>query len=140
LLLFAVILDIDEFTLGRAVAERHILQLALSTGVAYGAVERMVGQNQFEHRFACLPDFITVGRNNHTFADHSSARGLKLGHLFDANETHAARALQRQARIVAEGWNLNADALARLNQQRASRYSQLLAINGYVYVSHEMNL
>jgi hypothetical protein len=42
LLLLAVLLDLDEFGFMRAVLEGHILELALATRVAHGAIERMI--------------------------------------------------------------------------------------------------
>ena len=43
-----------EPALAGAVAERHVLQFALAALVAHRAVERMVGQQQFQHGLARL--------------------------------------------------------------------------------------
>src|SRR4051794_17485962 len=116
LLFIFVVLDLDELALGRAVAERHVLQLALSAGVAHRAVERMVAEEHFDHRLACLPDFFAVGGRDHAFADHGCTCGLQLRHLLDFNQAHATCTLQRQAWVVAERGDFDADALAGLDQ------------------------
>ena len=61
LLLVAVVLDLDEFRFGRAVGESHVLQFALAAGIANWAIQRMVAEQQFDHAFARLMDFVAIG-------------------------------------------------------------------------------
>jgi hypothetical protein len=67
------------------------------------------------------------------------AGGLQLGHFFLAHDAHAAGGLQREAGVVAEGGNLDARALAGLDEQRARGCGELLAVYGEGYVSHKRN-
>src|SRR5208337_5029876 len=61
---------------------------------------------------------------------------LQLRHFLDVYQTHAARALERQARVVAEGRHLDARALAGFNEERPRGNGKLLAVNSKGYVSH----
>jgi hypothetical protein len=57
LLLFAVLLGLDVEAFAGAVLEGHVLQLALAAGIADGAVERVVAEQEFDGGFAGLGDF-----------------------------------------------------------------------------------
>ena len=102
LLLLFVVLRLHEFRFGGAVGERHVLQFALAARVADGAIERMVSEQQLDHCLASLAHFVAIGRDNHSFGDDGGARGLELRHLLDLHDAHAASALQREARVIAE--------------------------------------
>ena len=80
--------------------------------------------------------FVAVGGDDHAFADHRGAGGLQLGHLLDLHQAHAASALQREIRVIAERGHFDAHALAGLNQQRPRGSRDLLAVHRDVYVSH----
>ena len=56
LLLFAVLLGLGVEALAGAVLEGHVLQFALAAGVADGAVERMIAEQQFDRGLASLRD------------------------------------------------------------------------------------
>src|SRR5580704_2921355 len=102
LLLFLVIFGLHVFGLGGAIGESHILQFALAAGIAHWAVQRMIAEQEFYHRFAGLMNLITVRGDDHTLADHRSAGGLQLWHFLDLHQTHSAGALQRKVRVVTE--------------------------------------
>ena len=114
LLLFAVVLGFGVEGFCGAVLEGHVLELALAAGVADGAVEGMVAEQELERGFAGLRDVGGLGEDDHAFGDRCGAGGLELGHLFDADDAHAAGGLQREARVVAEGGDLDAGGSCRL--------------------------
>ena len=136
LLLFAMVLDVDELRFGGAVLEGHVLQFALAAGVADRAIQRMIAEQQFQHRLARLPDFVGLGGDDHALGDRRGARGLQLRHLLDFHQAHAAGALQGQTGVVAERRHLDARALAGFDQQRARGRGELLAVDRNVYVCH----
>ncbi len=138
LLLVAMVLDVNQLGLGGAVGERHVLELALAAGIAHRAIQGMVAEQHLQHRFARLPHFVVLAADRHAFADHRGARGLQLRHLLDPHQAHAARALQRQPRVITERGDLDARRLAGFDQQRARRGRDLLAVNRDVYVSHDI--
>src|SRR5258708_15744085 len=76
LLLFFVQLAFHVTRLGRAVLEGHVLQFAFAAGIAYGAIQRMIAQQQLDHRFARLPNFVGIGGHDHSIRDLYGARGL----------------------------------------------------------------
>ena len=97
---------------------RHILQFAFTAGIAHRAIQRMVAEQQLDHRLARLTHLIAVGRDDHALGHGRGAGGLKLGHLLDLHDTHAAGALQRKPGIIAKRGHFNAHALAGFDQQR----------------------
>ena len=68
--------------------------------------------------------------------DRGRAGGLQLAHLLLAHHAHAARRLQAEPRVVAEGRNLDARLAAGLNQQRPRGSGQRLSIDCEGYVCH----
>src|SRR5260221_2773 len=112
-----------------AVAENHVLQLALTAFVADRAVERVVGEEKFQNAFASLLDLRSVGSNHHAVGRDQSASGLHLGHLFDFDQAHAAGGLQRKSRVVTEGRNFGSDLLGGFDHQRARGDLQFAVVN-----------
>src|SRR4029077_20970927 len=94
LLLFLVIFGLHVFGFGSAIGESHILQFAFAAGIAHWAVQRMIAEQDFYHRFASLMNLITVCDDDHALADDRCAGGLQLGHFLDLHQTHSAGALQ----------------------------------------------
>ena len=137
LLLFAMVLQVDEFRFGCAVLEGHVLQFAFAAGIADRAVERMVRQQQLEHRLARLLDLVALGEDHHALGDGRGARRLQLGHFLDLDQTHAARAAERQAGIVAERRHLDALALAGLDEERPRGSREFLTVDRERYVRHK---
>ena len=95
------------------------------------AVQRVVAQQQLQ-RVALRAWTISGVSVKKTLAlgDLRSAGGLQLGHLILADDAHAAGGLRAETGVVAEGRNLNARALADLNQQRARGCGDLVAVYG----------
>ena len=121
LLLVLVVLGLHEFRFGGAVGERHVLQFALAAGIADGAIQRMVAEEQFNHRLARLDDFFIVGGDDHALGNQRGAGRLELGHLLDFHETHAAGALQGQIGVITKRGNFDAHGLAGFDEQRPGR-------------------
>ena len=136
LLLFAVVLGLGVEAVGGAILEGHVLQLALAAGIADGAVERMVAEQQLQRGFAGLGDLGRLGLDDHALGDRRSAGGLELGHLLDADDAHAAGGLQREAGVVTEGGDLDAGGLAGLDEQGACGGGDFVAVYGKGYVCH----
>jgi hypothetical protein len=124
---------------GGAVGERHVLQLALATGIADRAVERVIAEQQFNGGLAGLRDLGRFGVHHHAFGDGGGAGGLQLGDLLDAHDAHAAGGLQGESGIVAERGNLDARGAAGFNEQSARGRGHLLAVDSQIYVSHELS-
>ena len=138
LLLFAVILGLGVEAVGGAVLEGHVLQLALAAGVADGAVEGMVAEEQLQCGFPGLGDFRGFGGDVHALGDRGGAGGLELGHLLDADDAHAAGGLEGEAGVVTEGGDLDAVGLAGVDEQRACGGGEGLAVYGEGYVWHKV--
>lgn len=138
LLLFAMVLGFGVEGVRRTVLEGHVLQLALAAGVADGAVERMVAEQELQRGFAGLGDLRGLGGDVHALGDRGGAGGLELGHLLDAHHAHAAGSLQREIGVVTEGGNLDAGRLAGINEQRACGCGEFLAVYGKGYVWHRL--
>ena len=120
--------------LGGAVGERHVLQFAFAAGIADRAIERMVAEQQFQHRLAGLLDLVALGGDDHAFADHRGAGGLQLGHLLDFDQAHAACALQGQVRGSSRKKEPQCrPTLAGFNEQSARGGWRLLAVDREVY-------
>src|SRR5258708_567106 len=134
LLLFLVQLTFHVTRFRRAVFEGHVLQFALTASIAYLAIQRMMAEQQLDHGFAGLLNFVRFCSDNHSVRDGDGASCLQLGHLLNAHQTHAASRLQRQTGVVAERRYLNAHSLAGLNEQSAGRCGYLFAVDcdGYV--------
>ncbi len=120
--------------LGCAVLEGHVLQFALAAGVADGAVERVVAEQEFDHRLARLADLVSVSGYDHAIGDRDGAGGLQLGHFFNAHQAHAARRLEREARVIAERGYFNAHGLAGFNKKSARGRGDFFAVDGDGYV------
>ena len=119
LLLGLVLLLFEEAALGGAVAEDHVLQLALAALVAHRAVERVVGEEEFEHGLAGVVHRRRSGAHHHPGLHDDRAGGLELGGFFDFHQAHPAGGLEREPRVIAEGRHFDADRLAGLDEQRS---------------------
>ena len=88
-------LGFGEAAFARAVAEHHVLQFALAALVAHRAIERMIGQQEFERAFARLRDLRRIGVHHHAFGHRQRAGRQQLRHLLHFHQAHAAGGLQR---------------------------------------------
>ena len=114
-----------------AVAEGQVLQRALAALVADRAVERVVDQEELEHRVLALAGAVGVRVHDHAVGDRRGAGGLQLGHALDLDQAHAAGADGRaQARLVAEHRHLDAGLGRRLDQRHALGHGHLAVVDG----------
>ena len=100
-----------------AVAEHHVLQFALAAFVAHRAIQRMVGEQEFQGVFARLGHLRGFGAHHHALGHRQRAGGHHLGHLFHFHQAHAAGGLQREALVIAERRDLDAGRLGGVDHQ-----------------------
>ena len=87
----------------------EVLQVALATFVADGAVEWMVDEQKFQRTSTCLQDLFRLSMHYHTFADRGSAGCLRwLGHLLNFDKAHAAGTERGHFGMIAVNRNLDA--------------------------------
>ncbi len=130
-------LDLREARCSRTPAKGVVLQRALPALVADGAVERVVDEQELEHRLLRLARLVTHGRDDHAVAHAGRTRCLQLRHSLDLDEAHAARADGRpDARLVAEHGNLDADLSCGLDKAGASGDDNLATVDHQRDVSH----
>ena len=122
---------------GRTVLEGHVLQLTLAAGVADGAVERVVSEEQLQRGLAGLSDLRGLGGYDHAFGDGGGAGGGELRLLLDADDAHPAGGLEGEPGVVTEGGDLDASGLAGLDEERACGCGDLFAVYGKGYVWHD---
>ena len=92
LLLVHVDLDFGEAAFARAVAEDHVLQFALAALVADRAIERMVGEQEFQRGFARLATTCGVSvRTTMPSATGSVQAVISLG-IFSTSTRHMRQA------------------------------------------------
>ena len=99
-----------------------ILEVALAALIADRAIQRVIGQDEFEHRLVGVMDDRRGGPNSHALGRHGAARGLKLRHLFDFDQAHAAVRIRLEFRMVAEVRNHHADPAGGFDHQGAFRH------------------
>src|SRR5581483_10793692 len=95
LLLIHVQLSLNEAALTCAVAEHHILELALAALIAHRTIQRMIGQQKLERALTRPLHDVGIGAHYHALGHRSGAAHLQLRGLLDLHQTHAARGLQR---------------------------------------------
>ena len=113
----------------RAVAEHHVLQLALAALVAHRAIQRMIRQQKFQHVLARVADLLGVRSNDHALrGDHRAGR-LQFRRFFDFHQAHPARRLQRKSGVVAERRHLRPDAPRCFEEQRPLRHFHVAVVD-----------
>ena len=122
-------LGLDKSAGGRGVFMGKILEVALSALIADRAIQRMIGQDEFEHRLVGVIDDRRGGPNGHAFGRHGAARGLELRHLFDFDQAHAAVRIRLEFRMVAEVRNHHADPASGFDHQGAFRHGDGNAVD-----------
>ena len=93
-----------------------ILQLALARLIAHRAIDRMVDEQEFEHRFLRGLGLRALGVDHHALGDFGVARDLQLGRLLDLDQAHPAIADDGQRRMIAVVRDLDPDLLGGLDQ------------------------
>lgn len=83
------------------VSHRLILQIALATLVADGAVERVVGEQELHDTLTGLVNEWRVGLDDHAGLDGPGARGDGLGGALDFDEAHTAVSGDHELLVIA---------------------------------------
>ena len=113
------------------VAERQVLQRALAALVADRAVERVVDQQELEHRLlARRPRARSRVCTFMPSVGGHRAGGLQLRHALDLDQAHAAGADGRaEPGLVTEDRDLDAVRGGRDDERRALRHDDLAAVD-----------
>jgi hypothetical protein len=115
-------LDLDKPARRRRVLMREVLKIASAPLIADRTIQRVVGQNEFQHRLVRIVDH-RRGRPDHHALGHRRAAGrLKLGNPLDFHQAHAAVGVRLQLGVVAEVRNHDAGLARRLDDERAFRH------------------
>lgn len=99
----------------------EILKIAFPSLIADRTIERMIGEDELEHRAMGIIDHGGRSAYAHSFVYRCATGGLKFGHLFDFDQTHAAIGIRFELRMIAEMRNHDADATRRFDDQRSFR-------------------
>src|SRR5712692_5288150 len=106
-----------------------VLKVAFSRLVTDGAVERVVGQEEFQHR---PPAILSVGAlrvHHHSFGHWRIAGDLELGVLLHLHQADTAVSGDGKPRVVAVARDVDAELLRGLDDRAALRTPNLPAIN-----------
>ena len=130
--LLEVALGLDVAALAGAVAERLVLERALTALVADRAVERMVGEQQLEHPFLDALDGRRLGVDLHVGRDREHARRhqRRTASAVDLDEALTAHPDRLHPRVVAEAWDVDAGALGGSDDQLALARRERHAVDG----------
>lgn len=93
--------DLVESTAVGSVPHRLVLEIALASLVANGAVERVVGKQELHNTLARLVDERRVGLDHHAWLHRPRARCDRLGSPLHLDQTHAAVTGNHQLLVVA---------------------------------------
>ena len=118
--LLEVALRLDEARAPGAPAERDVLERALAALVADRAVERVVHEQELDHRVLRVLHAVRGGVHDHAVAHRRGARGLQLRDALDLDEAHAAGA-DRLARASARNRSTGSRRRRAWRRRPASR-------------------
>jgi len=92
----------------------------------------MVDEQQLQHTVLGLLDSISLGVDDHAFAHREHARWLsaRTAAGVDFDQTHAAHAHRRHARVIAETRHIDARVFARVDQIATRFGVEHLAVDG----------
>ena len=77
----------------RSMSQGEVLQIAFTTFITDGTVERVIDEQKFQRSTARLLHLLGFSMHNHAFTDgRCTGRLRRLRHLLDLDKTHAARA------------------------------------------------
>ena len=129
--LLEVALGLDEARGAGAPAVGDVLQRALAALVADRAVERVVDEQELDHRALRLVHALRLRVDDHAVLDRRRARGLQLRDALDLDQAHAARADRlAELGLVTEDRDLDVAVLGRVDQHRVAGRLDLEAVDG----------
>src|SRR6185312_15316639 len=128
--LLEVALFIDHAAFARAPALRDVLQRALAALVADGAIERVVDEQELDHRALGVLDLLGAGVDDHALAHRGRARGLQFRDPLDLDQAHAAGADRlAQLRLVTEDRDLDVALAGRVVEHLPLAGEDLAAVD-----------
>ena len=128
--LLEMALGLDETRAAQSPTERDVLQRALPALVAYRAVERVVDEQELDHRVLGVPDAVGLGVDHHAVLDRGRAGCLELGDALDLDQAHAAGAHGlTELGLVAEERDLDVAPLGGVDQHHSFRRRHLAAVD-----------
>ena len=104
----------------RTISHALILQITLATLVANGAVQWVVGQQEFHDTFSCLVCERAVCLDHHSGLYGPGTRGHWLGRALDLDQAHSAVSGNHELLVVAVSWDRDAGFLACLDERGSS--------------------
>ena len=115
---FAV-LRVDD--VGRAPAVRHcvILKVALAALIANRAIQRMIDEQQLDHRRASRLGLLAARAHDHAVRRRRVAGDLQLRHAFDLDEADAAEPRRTELRVIAVNRDFLLHGARGFDEQRA---------------------
>jgi hypothetical protein len=99
-----------------AISHRLVLEIALASLVANGAVKRMVGEEEFHDTFSCLVDKRRVGLDHHSRLYRPRAGRHRLGSPLHLDQTHTTTSGNHQLLVVAVSRDGGSGLLTRLDE------------------------
>ena len=125
-----VALGLDEARRARAPAVGDVLQRALAALVADRAVERVVDEQELDHRALRVVHALGLRVDDHAVLDRRGAAGLQLRDALDLDQAHAARADGlAELGLVAEDRDLDVAVLGGVDEHRVLRRGDLAAVD-----------
>ena len=120
---------------GRGVFMGKILEVALPALIADRAIQRVIGQDEFEHRLVGVVNDRRGSPNSHALGRYGAARSLELRHPFDFDQAHATVRIRLEFRMVAEVRNHHTNPASGFDHQRAFRHRDGNAVDGQADIS-----
>jgi len=128
--LLEVTLGLDHAAAAQAPAEGDVLQRALAPLVAYGAVERVVDEQELDDGVLGVTDALGLRVDDHAVLDRGRAARLQLGDPLDLDQAHAAGADGlAQLGLVTEVGDLDVALLGGIDEHRALDGLHLAAVD-----------
>ena len=135
--------DIDRLALLDFLAQRKarllavvihvvVLQFALARLIAHRTIDRMVDQQELQHRALRRLGLIAVGMNHHPFGDLGVAGDLQLGRLLDLDQAHPAIADDGERRMVTVMRDFHPEHVSRLDYINPLGSVEFFTVDGYL--------
>ena len=114
-----------------AITHGQVLQLALATLVANGAIERVVDQQKLHDRLLRGNRPVALGAHDHALRHGRGAGGHGLGGLLNLNKAHAAVGRDGEFLVVAEMGNVGAGFFSGMHDHAAFGNFHFLTVEFY---------
>ena len=106
-----------------------VLQIALTGLVADRAVERVIDQQELQHRAPALLGLVALGLHDHSLDDRRIAGDLELWELFNLHKADAAVACDGEPGVVAIARNEDPQLLRGLDDHGSLGHAYLMAVD-----------